>query len=128
MIIPSFIKNKFLLNQKNREGWLSEKIKNISKGSKILDAGAGELKYKYLCKDLIYVSQDFGGYDGVGNNEGLQTKKWDNSKLDIVSDIVNIPENDNSFDAIMCIEVFEHIPEPIKAVQEFNRLLKKMVY
>ncbi|HEY6019084.1 MAG TPA: methyltransferase domain-containing protein, partial [Candidatus Paceibacterota bacterium] len=33
-------------------------------------------------------------------------------------------EPDHTFDAIMCVEVFEHIPEPAKAVKEFARLLK----
>lgn len=111
-------------NIRTRESWLERKLKEVSAGSKILDAGAGELQYKRFCSHLDYVSQDFGGYDGVGNSEGLQMEKWDNSKLDIVSDITAIPQPDQSFDAIMCIEVFEHISEPIEAVKEFSRLLK----
>lgn len=50
---------------------------------------------------------------------------WNQSKLHIVCDITNIPEPDDSFDAIMCIEVFEHLPDPIAALREFSRLLKK---
>lgn len=111
-------------NQKDREVWLEKTLKAIPPGSKILDAGAGELKYKKYCSHLDYTSQDFGSYDGAGNSKGLQTKEWDNSKLDIVSDITNIPVKDKSFDTVMCIEVFEHIPEPVKAVKEFNRTLK----
>ena len=76
------------------------------------------------CEHLNYVSQDFGQYDGSGDGKGLQTKNWDNQKLDIVSDITNIPEPDLSFDAIMCVEVFEHLPDPIAAIKEFSRLLK----
>ena len=30
--------------------------------------------------------------------------------LDIISDITSIPVSDNTFDAVMCIEVFEHLP------------------
>jgi SAM-dependent methyltransferase len=112
-------------NQRDRENWIKSKLLELKKGSKILDAGAGELQYKKFCSHLNYVSQDFGKYDGVGDKNGLQTKNWDNSKLDIISDITKIPEKDNSFDAIMCIEVFEHLPEPIKAIKEFSRLLKK---
>lgn len=111
-------------NQKNRERWLEKTLKRIPPGKKILDAGAGELRYKKFCSHLKYVSQDFGQYNGEGNTEGLQTKTWDNSKLDIVSNIINIPVKNNSFDAIMCIEVFEHIPEPVKAMKEFDRILK----
>lgn len=112
-------------NAKVREEWLEKTLKKIPKNKKILDAGAGELQYKPLCAHLKYVSQDFGQYDGQGNSVGLQQQTWDNSKLDIVSDIANIPVKTKSFDAIMCIEVFEHIPHPNDAVKEFSRILKK---
>jgi ubiquinone/menaquinone biosynthesis C-methylase UbiE len=41
-----------------------------------------------------------------------------------VSDIVSIPVEDASFDAILCTEVLEHVPEPIRAIKEFARILK----
>ncbi len=111
-------------NLSNREVWLEKTLKKIPKGSRILDAGAGELQYKRLCSHLDYVSQDFGGYNGEGNAAGLQMGTWDNSKLDIVSDIASIPVKDASFDAIMCIEVFEHISNPNEALEEFSRILR----
>ena len=112
-------------NISNREAWLKNTLKKIPKGKKILDAGAGELQYKKYCTHLKYKSQDFGKYTGDNVSEGLQMGKWDNSKLDIVSDITNIPVKKNSFDAIMCIEVLEHLPKPIDAIKEFSRILKK---
>ncbi|MBU4289008.1 MAG: class I SAM-dependent methyltransferase [Proteobacteria bacterium] len=111
-------------NQFNRELWLEKTLKQIPAGSRILDAGAGEQAYKRFCTHLNYVAQDFAKYNGKGNNSGLQMGNWDQSNLDIISDITAIPEPDASFDAIMCVEVFEHLPEPIKAIQEFARLLK----
>jgi len=123
------IKNSLLtdVGTKNgsiREAWLEQTLRQIPPGSKILDAGAGECQYKRFCQHLKYTSQDFSQYDGKGNSEGLQMENWDNLKLDIISDITSIPITDNSFDAIMCVEVFEHIPEPAKAVKEFYRILK----
>lgn len=71
------------------------------------------------------MSQDFNEYKGDGNGAGIQTGEWDTSSIDIVSDIIAIPEKDESFDAIFCTEVFEHIPDPLLAIKEFKRLLKR---
>lgn len=61
---------------------------------------------------------------GESQHGGLQSVNWDTSRIDIVSDIVAIPEPDGSFDAILCSKVLEHVPEPTKVLEEFARLLK----
>ena len=114
-------------NESTRVKWIENALKKIPEGSTILDAGAGELQFKKFCSHLNYTSQDFAEYDGTGD-VGLQTGTWDNSKLDIVSDITSIPRADESFDAIMCTEVLEHVPDPVAALNELNRLLKKGGY
>lgn len=114
-----------LKNEEERVAWLRRTLASIPAGETILDAGAGELQFKKFCSHLRYTSQDFAQYDGKGDAAGLQTREWDNSKLDIVSDITAIPVKDASFDNVMCIEVFEHLPAPIAAVNEFARILKK---
>jgi len=111
-------------NEANRQGWLQQKLAAIPPGSRILDAGAGELKNKDLCAHLNYASQDFGQYDGSGDGRGFHPGVWDTSRVDLVCDITSIPEPDSSFDAILCSEVLEHIPEPTRALGEFARLLK----
>lgn len=111
-------------NEANRRHWVEKKLTSLPAGLRILDAGAGEQQYKKHCTHLNYISQDFAQYDGVGDNVGLQMGKWDNSNLDIVGDITNIPEPDASFDVILCTEVFEHLPNPVLAIKEFSRLLK----
>ena len=113
-----------LNNLADRQSWVKEALSKLPNGYSIIDVGAGEMQYKQYCMHLNYVSQDFGEYEGEGNKEGLQTGTWDTSKIDIVSDILEIPEPDASFDAILCTEVLEHIPEPITALIELHRLLK----
>jgi ubiquinone/menaquinone biosynthesis C-methylase UbiE len=110
-------------NESNRVKWIENTLKKIPEGSKILDAGAGECQFKKFCSHLKYVSQDFAQYTGEGD-VGLQTGTWDNSKLDIISDITSIPVPDHSFDAVMCTEVLEHVPDPVAALKEMNRVLK----
>lgn len=111
-------------NQSAREIWLQNALLKVPAGLRILDAGAGECQYRKFCDHLDYVSQDFAKYDGQGDQAGLQMGTWDVTKLDIVSDITQIPEPDGSFDAIMCTEVLEHLPDPLSALAEFSRLLK----
>jgi len=110
-------------NESERVKWIEETLKKTPAGLTILDAGAGESQFKKFCDHLKYIAQDFGQYSGEGN-VGLQTGTWDNTKLDIVSDILSIPLPDHSVDAIMCTEVLEHIPDPLGAIKEFNRLVK----
>ncbi len=124
-ITSKFDNNLGKTNKLNRDVWLEQVLSQIEKGKKILDAGAGELQYKKFCQHFNYTSQDFAQYDGQGDGSGKQVGEWDNSKIDIVSDITDIPVGNNYYDAIMCIEVFEHIPEPILAIKEFSRILKQ---
>jgi ubiquinone/menaquinone biosynthesis C-methylase UbiE len=125
----NYVKNMFdsnvgLNNQKNRVSWLETTLAKVPDGLRILDAGAGEQQFKRFCSHLNYVSQDFAQYDGNGDNKGLQTGNWKREGLDIICDITSIPEPDKSFDAILCTEVFEHLPNPMLAISEFSRLLR----
>lgn len=110
-------------NESTRVKWIEETLKKIPAGSTILDAGAGESQFKKFCGHLKYIAQDFGEYSGEGD-VGLQMGSWDNTNLDIVSDILSIPLPDHAVDAIMCTEVLEHIPDPLGAIKEFSRLIK----
>lgn len=108
-----------------RDKWVREHLKNISEGESILDCGAGEQRYRSDCKHLKYKSQDFCEYDGKAV-AGLDTNgEWDTSKIDIVSDIIDIPVEDKSYDNILCTEVLEHIKHPELAIKEFSRILKE---
>jgi len=113
-----------LNNLINRHQWVQNQLANLQNGSSLLDAGAGQCRYKPFCNHLEYTSQDFGQYDGQGDGIGIQTESWDYSKIDVISDIIDIPVPNNSFDAVLCTEVFEHIPNPIEALKEFSRVLK----
>lgn len=112
------------INEENRQAWLKKTLASLPAGFRILDAGAGELRNRPLCSYLAYVSQDFGQYDGGGDGKGLQTGKWDTSRIDLVCDITAIPEPNAAFDAILCSEVLEHVPDPTRVLDEFARLLK----
>lgn len=115
----------YIDNDAGKEKWLEKKLAEIPAGKALLDAGAGELRYKKYCGHLRYISQDFGEYDDSEKSEGLHPEHWDTKQVDIVSDITSIPLQDGSMDAILCTEVFEHIKNPVLALKEFSRILRK---
>jgi SAM-dependent methyltransferase len=48
----------------------------------------------------------------------------DYAELDYVCDITSVPVDAQSFDAALCTEVFEHVPDPVAALGEIARVLK----
>lgn len=118
LLLPRFLDSDWC-----REGWVVAELRKIPSGENILDAGAGEEKYKPYCTHLKYISQDFGKYSG-GGADGINPKFWNASHVDVVSDITNIPVKSSSYDNVLCCEVLEHTPYPELAVKEFSRVLK----
>ena len=115
-------------NEANRNGWIQSTLEMLPPGLRILDVGAGEKPFLKYCSHLDYVSQDFGKYDPNAIDSGLQVNNWKYGELDIISDIASIPVPDNSFEAILCTEVLEHVINPKEAIAEFSRILKSGGY
>ncbi len=44
--------------------------------------------------------------------------------VDVVSDIAELPFQDGSVDAILCLAVLEHVPDPVRIVREIHRVLR----
>ncbi len=105
----------FNFNKYNCERWVAKKAREIPAGARVLDAGAGSVPYKDCFLHCDYKTQDFCQYHG---------SEWSYGKIDYVCDITNIPVPDESFDVVLCTEVFEHVPEPIQVIKEFSRILK----
>ena len=115
-------------SQALRDAFVNEELRRLPDQTKILDAGCGNQRYRKLCNRLDYYAQDFAGYkqdqsegftDAAGGASGYKY-----GELDFVGDIWSIDVEGESFDAILCTEVFEHIPYPVETVKEFSRLLK----
>lgn len=107
-----------------RDQFIRSWLASLLRGKELLDAGAGPQRFKPDCSHLKYVSQDFCQYKGAEIFAGKQTLAWNTGGIDIVSDITRIPLNDATVDHILCVEVLEHVPQPLLALREFHRLLR----
>lgn len=87
---------------------------STSASDKVIDIGAGELKYKDKFSHCHYTSNDLCIGDGG----------WDYQDIDITSSAYDIPIDSDSFNTIICIQVLEHLDAPDRAFKEFYRILK----
>ncbi len=97
------------------EKFSEEKFKLLSRGQNILDIGGGGiplqkhlLKYKELFAHIQYVVVD----------------KDPKSPEVVKGDAHHLPFADESFDAVICKSVLEHVEDPVKVVSEMKRVLR----
>jgi len=110
-------------NPKIRDDFITEVARKLPQGTRVIDVSSGNKPYKNLFSHCEYISHEFDGNKNIIDGFRNETSS-SNKSHDIYSPIDNIPVTDESFDFIICTEVFEHIPEPIKAMKEFVRICK----
>lgn len=115
-MLRNLIADQFNYNSSRQylEAFLAKAAASIQPGEKVLDAGAGDCKYKVLFAGTDYTATDF-----------LQVNKpYDLAALDIVSDLHDLAVADDTYDVVICSQVLEHLPEPEAVLHELNRVLK----
>lgn len=108
----------FAFNSVFRDRWIAAQAAELPAGSRILDVGAGSCPYRPLFTHCDYRSQDFTGLAGE------QLRHGGYGRIDYVCDATAIPVPDRSFDAVLCTEMLEHVPEPRRVIGEIARILK----
>lgn len=93
---------------------LKQAGQKLPPGALVLDAGAGECPHSTLFAHTRYVKVD----RGIGDHT------WDYSNVDVLADVCSLPFRDGVFDAVINIQVLEHIKEPRTCVEEMARTLK----
>jgi 2-polyprenyl-3-methyl-5-hydroxy-6-metoxy-1,4-benzoquinol methylase len=110
-------------NPQIRDDWVKKIAESLPTNTKILDVSSGNQPYKHMFDHCQYFSHEFGGNEEICDYFRGETSK-DKKKYDYISNITDIPVQDNEFDCVLCTEVFEHIPEPIKAMKELVRICR----
>lgn len=104
--------------------WIIERLQDhkIEAGSKVLDVGCGAgFATNLLATKGHHVT-------GIDLAEGAleEAKKRDTTKSVeyIKADALKLPFEDQTFDAVLCLDFLEHVEEPKKVIQEISRVLK----
>lgn len=113
--MAGWYRSVFDYNQYFRDRWVAEHATRIPSAARVLDVGAGIGRYRRLFDHCKYEAHDFG-------EEPSTRGKY--TQLDHQSDVTSISVPDESFDVVLCTEVLEHIPDPVKAMGEIARILR----
>lgn len=113
-----FLYRLFAFNLAGRDRWVKEQASDVPEGALVLDVGAGSCPYRSFFAHCEYRTQD------AAQLKGEQLRQGSYGAIDYVGDAAEIHAGDAEFDLILCTEMLEHHPEPIRVVEEFGRLLK----
>ena len=87
--------------------------KQLPRGVRVLDAGAGETAHKHY-----FAAQRYCGLDlGIGD------QAWDYSQLDVLGNLETLPFPDATFEAAINIVTLEHVLHPDRVICELGRVL-----
>lgn len=92
--------------------FVADSIARLAPGARVLDAGAGTAPYRVLFENVEYVTSDWAG---SMHDEALDA--------DIIAPLDALPVGDGTFDAVVCTQVLEHVPDVRAVLGELHRIL-----
>lgn len=94
------------------ERFAEEAGRATSPGALVLDAGAGDAPYRIFFSHTRYETADLASLDKAYTD------------LTYKCDLVSIPVENDRFDAVLCTQTLEHVPDPETVLREFFRVLR----
>ena len=114
-VIPAALFRRLDPFEATIDSFVGEIASTTPSSASVLDAGAGECRFKPTFAHARYVGLDFGQGDS----------SWDYSRLDALGRLEELPFPDHSFDRVISIVVLEHTAEPCRVLSEFRRVLSE---
>jgi len=96
------------------DDFVREGVRFIGAGGRVLDAGAGEGRFRRFFSSAQYVGVDLAVGDVL----------WDYSAIDVNADLLELPFRESAFDLAVNTQVLEHVREPKAILLDIFRVLK----
>jgi SAM-dependent methyltransferase len=112
--LPRILRRHILHFEAEIEAAAAAFARSLPTGARVLDAGAGEGRYKRYFHCQRYLGVDLAVGDA----------SWDYSRLDALADLGALPFRTGSFGAAINIVTMEHLCEPARALAEIARVLE----
>lgn len=113
-LVPAWLRRQIFHFEVSIEEALTAYATSLPPAQRVLDAGAGEGRYREY-----FTRQQYTGVDlGVGD------RGWDYSGLDCVANLLQLPFRHASFDAFVSVVTLEHVTDPGAAIAEMARVAR----
>ena len=112
-VLPTGVRERLDISRWEVTTYMREVAQQIPLGHRILDAGAGDCRYRPL-----FFGRDYVGVDAAVG-KGLHY-----GGLDALANLEALPFADKTFDAALCMNVLEHVRRPEMCLAEIHRVLK----
>jgi SAM-dependent methyltransferase len=97
------------------QSFVAQAMQEIAKGKSVLDVGGGARFGKWLAPyEPLFADCEYRTFDFDAS-----------TNADVIGDIHALPLEDGSQDAIICSSVLEHVRDPLRAMAELTRVLRK---
>jgi len=113
-LLPQGVRRQLHVSRWLADRFVSRVAQQVPDGALVLDAGAGDCAYRRLFTHAHYVGFDFA----------RGTPKTDYGGLDVIGYLLDLPFADGAFDAVLSVNVLEHVPEPAQVMGEMARVLR----
>lgn len=113
-LMPKWIRDRLNVHLLKTDELIERARQSLPPGARVLDAGSGEGQYRPYFEHTRYVGVDLA----VGD------PRWNYGGLDAQADLQRLPLPDNTFDAVICFQVLEHVNEPMNVMNEIGRVLR----
>lgn len=113
-LVPQWIQRRVEVDNYVLFDFIERAGASIAPDAWVLDAGAGDGRYRAELAHTRYVGIDLT----VGD------PRADYSQLDVLGDLTQLPFKTDTFDAVLCTQVLEHVREPKIVLREMNRVMR----